>query len=189
MYVRKNNNPTNEKLWNKAQELSAQKFHNPDSVYARLWAKKWYKENGGGWNQTTNKKPDEKNQEQKQNKSQLLHFETYVDDDKNEDKDKQNKNKATEEAKAAFWLRESWVDISRPVLDEAGNVIGFHPCGNNTKELNSFVSNYRTSYPRCMPRSKAMKLTAMEREKMLQSNRHLQQQFMDTQNYSPEEDE
>lgn len=183
MYTKKFINPHNKKLWESALNQAKSRFRNETSVYAQLWAKKWYKEHGGTWDKnSTEATHAETNEKQPQeNRTPLMHFEQYASEDtdteKTKNNNKDNADNNEDEKKPKHWLREPWVDISRPVHDEAGNVIGFHPCGSNTKELDDFKSSYRTSYPRCMPRSKAMRLNAMEREKLMQSNRYLREEI------------
>lgn len=181
MYSKRYTTPSNPKLWEKAQEEAKKKFRTYPSTYASLWASRWYKARGGSWLKDNGSVVSEKTDEpEKKNEPRvpLMEFEQYAEDDENKDvtgKSKSSESSQSAKDKMRFWLREPWVDISRPVIDEAGNVVGFHPCGSNTKEINDNMSSYRTSYPRCMPRSKAMRMNAIEREKMLQTNRYLQQ--------------
>jgi len=112
---------------------------------------------------------------------QLTPFERYIpiepqqskensDAESDEDTEKEIQEKPIDKASSKprdFWLREHWVDISRPVIDESGAVIGFHPCGKSVKEVRDTMERYRTSYPRCVPRSVAMRMNAMQRESMI----------------------
>ena len=191
MYSKKYTTASNPKLWEKAQEEAKKKFRTFPSTYASLWASRWYKSHGGSWLKNNGNAIDENKKQAEQPtepRVPLMEFEQYADESeiKNSD-DKSKTEKSTDSAKdkMRFWLREPWVDISRPVIDEAGNVLGFHPCGSNSKDVNDNISNYRTSYPRCMPRSKAMRMNAMQREKMLQTNRYLQQH---ENSFTPSED-
>jgi hypothetical protein len=106
------------------------------------------------------------------NRTPLEPFEQYVDDtessaDNNTDKADDVQTEKSGKKEIHHWVREPWVDISRPVIDEAGNVIGFHQVGSNTKDINTARDGYRTSYPKIMPRSKAMRLNAIEREELI----------------------
>ena len=181
MYSKRYTTPSSPKLWEKAQEEAKKKFRTFPSAYASLWASRWYKARGGLWLKDNGGMVPEKTIDtEKKNEPRvpLMEFEQYAEDI--EEKEGSEKSKSTDSSQNAkdkmrFWLREPWVDISRPVIDESGNVVGFHPCGSNTKDINDNMKNYRTSYPRCMPRSKAMRMHAIEREKLLQTNRYLQQ--------------
>jgi hypothetical protein len=186
MRNRKQKFPTDKKLWNQAETLAKNKFRNYPSMYSSLWASRWYKEHGGEWSNDSKESVSQTNNKnshtQQNNKIPLMEFEQYADDDndldKNNKKDENQKNDNNQtQPEKQTWLREPWVDISRPVIDEAGNVIGFHPCGSNSKDVNENLKNYRTSYPRCMPRSKALRLNAIEREKLLVRNRYLNQEM------------
>jgi hypothetical protein len=183
--------PSNPELWEKAKTEAKAKFSVYPSAYANAWASRWYKERGGSWEKTDKryvpeeKKPDEQKKSAPQKKSmpmntfinasdQLESFEEYVKDKDKESDTKKEIDDTTQKANdkdKSFWLKEEWVDISRPVIDESGVVIGFHPCGRSTKEVRSSMEKYRTSYPRCVPKSKAMKMNAIEREMMIRRSR------------------
>ena len=181
MRNRKQKFPTDKKLWEKAETLAKSKFRKYPSLYSSLWATQWYKENGGEWTSDSEASKshtkNENSQKQQKNKVPLMEFEQYADEDEVLDKTNKQNDNAQTKAEKQTWLREPWVDISRPVIDESDNVIGFHPCGSNTKDINDNMKNYRTSYPRCMPRSKALRLNAIEREKLLVRNRYLNQEM------------
>jgi hypothetical protein len=198
--TKRNLSPSDPQLWEKAKEEAKQRFSVYPSAYANAWAGRWYKERGGEWHRTrkssVNHAPEEKKTETKQqerekppvatpdtNMYDLTPYERFVPNNENKEQDKssspasvdeKSSNETTQksgEKEKNYWLREPWVDISRPVIDEAGNVIGFHPCGRSTKEVRSAMDGYRTSYPRCVPRSKAMKMNAMQREELIRRTR------------------
>lgn len=195
----RNLSPSDPQLWEKAKEEAKRRFSVYPSAYANAWAGRWYKERGGEWHRARNpsvgynpeeKKPETKQQEKEKppvatpdiNMYDLTPYERFVPNNENKEQDKsssentdeKSSNETTQksgEKEKNYWLREPWVDISRPVIDESGSVIGFHPCGRSTKEVRSTMEGYRTSYPRCMPRSKAMQLNAMQREELIRRTR------------------
>lgn len=59
------------------------------------------------------------------------------------------------------WLDEKWVDISKPIRNDAGKIIGFEPCGSGDKG----------GYPKCLPKAKAQKLSDSERATLIQRKR------------------
>ena len=59
------------------------------------------------------------------------------------------------------WLREKWVDISKPIRDEQGNVTGYEKCGSGDKG----------GYPKCLPEKKASKLNDNQRDTLVQRKR------------------
>jgi hypothetical protein len=188
MYAKQNKIPKNEELWNKALKEAKQRFRSEMSSYAQIFARKWYKEHGGLW---TDKKQEVEKPKTQDNrpKTPLMSFEQYADEDDIEKDVNQKKQNDEKSDKRHYWFKEPFVDVSRPVLDESGTIIGFHPCGSNTRDYQNSMSSYRTSYPRCMPRSKAMKMNAMEREKYLQTNRYLMQSEENTPTDNSEDEE
>lgn len=197
--TKRNLTPTDPELWEKAKEEAKRRFSVYPSAYANAWTSRWYKERGGEWHRPKNplpassgneKKPESKQQEKEKppvaspdtNVYNLTPYERLLpEQEKAKDSDKDNQQSGGESSNETtqksgnkeknYWLREPWVDISRPVIDESGVVIGFHPCGRSTKEVRSTMDGYRTSYPRCMPRSKAMRLNAMQREELIRRTR------------------
>lgn len=191
--------PTDPQLWEKAKEEAKRRFSVYPSAYANAWTSRWYKERGGEWHRPKNplpassgneKKPESKQQEKEKppvaspntNVYDLTPYERLLPEEKKDENSSKNRTENSEESsnevtqksgdkEKNYWLREPWVDISRPVIDESGVVIGFHPCGRSTKEVRSTMDGYRTSYPRCMPRSKAMRLNAMQREELIRRTR------------------
>ncbi len=171
-HSRKHNVPANAQLWQKATDESSRKFRNVNSTYAMLYARQWYKDHGGTWTHADDKPIKEK--QSPQNRVPLMEFEQYADVEDGETSEKDAASQQDDEkSKKHYWFKEQLVDLSRPVHDEAGNVIGFHPCGSNSKDYQHSLSSYRTSYPRCMPKSKAMRMNAMEREKYLRTHRQM----------------
>lgn len=61
------------------------------------------------------------------------------------------------------WFREEWVDISRPIRED-GKIVGYRACGR------SDVEN-ADGYPKCLPKSKAMRLTEEERQRLIARKR------------------
>jgi hypothetical protein len=179
LYKKQLTKPSNQKLWNQAKLEAKKRFKKFPSTYSNRWANRWYKAHGGEWlkSDTDNrfadpKTPNPDSDANMRNRTPLEPFEQYVDDDEPSDDDKTEKANDAQAEKSSkkevhHWVREPWVDISRPVIDEAGNVIGFHQVGTNTKDINTARDGYRTSYPKIMPRSKAMRLNAIEREELI----------------------
>lgn len=54
----------------------------------------------------------------------------------------------------AKWFSEEWVDLSRPVHDDDGNLVGYEPCGRKHAS--------QRDYPKCRPVKEAMKMTPEE---------------------------
>jgi hypothetical protein len=191
------NEPSDPKLWEQAKEEAKKKFQVYPSAYANAWASRWYKERGGSWrkvdlkqksDEMNNKKPAATAEKKSENQpvapfvrrgvdvNQLTQYEQMLDEKPVEESDKQtavgaSTEKSSSSKEKSNWLREPWVDISRPVIDESGIVIGFHPCGNSTSAVRDSMDRYRTSYPKCMPRSKAMRLNAIQREELIRRTR------------------
>lgn len=188
--------PTDETLWEKAKTEAKSRFSVYPSAYANAWASRWYKERGGEWRKSSrmditrkensssieDKKPKENPPpvaNPQTNVFQLTPFERYIPEqpkqsqpsatnatNANDNSSDKTLDKSSSKSKD-FWLREPWVDISRPVIDESGVVIGFHPCGKSVKEVRDSMAQYRTSYPRCIPKSAAMRMNAMQREALI----------------------
>jgi hypothetical protein len=178
LYKKQLTKPSNQKLWNQAKSEAIKRFKKFPSTYSTLWANRWYKAHGGEWLKSDtdtrfaeSKTPNPYSDVNMQNRTPLEPFETYVDDSSQSDDTKKTEDsKITEKTgqkETHKWVREPWVDISRPVIDEAGNVIGFHQVGSNTKDINTAREGYRTSYPKIMPRTQAMRLNAIEREELI----------------------
>lgn len=72
-----------------------------------------------------------------------------------------------------LYMREDWVDISRPIRDNQGLIVGYHPCEHTSEE-------HKNGAITCMPRRRALKLTADDRDEILQIK-----QQQDTQNEKP----
>jgi len=54
----------------------------------------------------------------------------------------------------AKWFDEEWVDLSRPIHDDDGNLIGYEPCGR--------AQSSQRAYPKCRPKAEAMRMTPEE---------------------------
>lgn len=171
LYKRKHSIPSNPELWKKAEAEAKKRFRRYPSSYSSVWAETWYKNHGGTWQKDDDSKKNQSVQPSTTNQRMpLSEFEQYVDDDDDTPKI-EHPSKEIEKDKSYRWLREPLVDISRPVIDEAGTVIGFHPVGSNTKDVERSKEGYRTSYPKILPRSVAMRLNAIERENLLRRSK------------------
>lgn len=53
------------------------------------------------------------------------------------------------------WFGESWVDLSRPIHDEDGELVGYEPCGRKK-------SGDPADYPKCRPAKEAMRMSPAE---------------------------
>lgn len=51
----------------------------------------------------------------------------------------------------ARWFREEWVDLSRPIHDENGDLVGYAPCGRRHA--------HQQGYPKCRPLAEALRMT------------------------------
>jgi hypothetical protein len=65
------------------------------------------------------------------------------------------------------WFDEKWVDLSRPIHDDAGNVIGFQPCGRPKATAQVDTGDY----PKCRPLATALSMTPEERADAIQRKR------------------
>ncbi len=59
------------------------------------------------------------------------------------------------------WLREKWVDISKPKRDANGKITGYEQCGSGDKG----------GYPKCLPEAKAHRLNDNQRKTLVQRKR------------------
>ena len=62
------------------------------------------------------------------------------------------------------WFAEEWVDISRP--KDGG---GYEACGRPTQGMTQ--DEYRSAYPKCLPKARAMKLTEAQRLRLIRRKR------------------
>jgi len=53
------------------------------------------------------------------------------------------------------WFGEEWVDLSRPIHDDDGNLVGYEPCGRKS-------SDDPADYPKCRPAREAMRMSKEE---------------------------
>lgn len=51
----------------------------------------------------------------------------------------------------AKWFQEEWVDLSRPIYDDAGALVGYEPCGRAHAQ--------QEDYPKCRPLAEAIRMT------------------------------
>jgi len=65
------------------------------------------------------------------------------------------------------WFDEEWVDLSRPVYDAHGAVVGFEPCGRSQATPQSVTGDY----PKCRPLATALKMTPTQREDAVRRKR------------------
>ena len=61
------------------------------------------------------------------------------------------------------WFDEDWVDISKPIMED-GKIVGYQKCGRNNTDAED-------GYPKCLPKSKAMKLSDDERKLLIERKR------------------
>ena len=54
----------------------------------------------------------------------------------------------------ARWFDESWVDLSRPIHDRRGNLVGYEPCGRKHSD--------QRAYPKCRPLAAALRMTPQQ---------------------------
>ena len=54
----------------------------------------------------------------------------------------------------AKWFGEEWVDLSRPLHDEDGNLVGYEPCGRRHA--------HPSAYPKCRPLAEALRMSPRE---------------------------
>jgi hypothetical protein len=186
LYKRKHSMPSSPELWKKAEEEARKRFRHYPSPYSSAWAQSWYKKRGGSWMQGSEQPAQSHANANHVNRTQLYDFEQYVDDDNTQKTE--HPSKEIEKDKKYYYFREPLVDISRPVIDEAGTVIGFHPCGSNSKDLEQSKERYRTSYPKILPRSVAMRLNAIQREDLLRRNKAHQIAMQQAEEHTDEEE-
>ena len=56
------------------------------------------------------------------------------------------------------WFGESWVDLSRPIHDEDGELVGYEPCGRKKSSDHGDPADY----PKCRPAKEAMRMSPAE---------------------------
>jgi hypothetical protein len=71
------------------------------------------------------------------------------------------KKSATIQKDLREWLREKWVDISKPKRNENGEIVGYEKCGSGDKG----------GYPKCLPEKKASRLNDNQRNTLVQRKR------------------
>jgi len=67
------------------------------------------------------------------------------------------------------WFGEEWVDLSRPIHDDDGNLVGYEPCGRKS-------SDDPADYPKCRPLAEAMQMTPEEVADAIRRKRRAERQ-------------
>jgi len=132
---RRNQVPANSQLWMQAKNEAKIRFSIFPSAYANAWAHAYYRDHGGSWKDV-----------------ESLPEEIKIDAATSIQKDLRQ------------WVREEWVDISKPIRDMNGITVGFQPCQKPDGESDK-------AHLRCMPKKRAMKLTEEERLYILRRNK------------------
>jgi hypothetical protein len=70
------------------------------------------------------------------------------------------------------WFDEEWVDLSRPIYDEDGDVVGYEPCG---REESS-----QRAYPKCRPIREALRMTPDQVADAIERKRRVERQIEPT---------
>lgn len=65
------------------------------------------------------------------------------------------------------WFSEKWVDLSRPIYNDAGKVVGFEPCGRKKATEQRATKDY----PKCRPLKAAMVMSDAERKRAVRRKR------------------
>lgn len=65
------------------------------------------------------------------------------------------------------WFGEEWVDLSRPIYDDDGDIVGFEPCGRAVATSQQATRDY----PKCRPIATAMQMTEEERKSAIRRKR------------------
>jgi hypothetical protein len=71
------------------------------------------------------------------------------------------------------WFDEEWVDLSRPIYDEDGELIGFEPCGRKRATSQQATRDY----PKCRPLATAMSMSEEERKSAIYRKRRAEVPF------------
>lgn len=130
---RRNIEPTNSQLWMQAKALASRRFAVYPSAYATSWASNWYKEHGGEWRD-------------------VQHVPTESIDPRAVTKTNVETSLLKMERQ---YKRQQWVDITQPVRDIAGVLVGYQQTSHDSDK----------GYP--MRREYALGLTEDEREKLI----------------------
>lgn len=75
------------------------------------------------------------------------------------------------------WFGEEWVDLSRPILDDDGNLVGYEPCGRKS-------SDDPADYPKCRPLAEAMQMTPEEVADAIRRKRRAERQVEPVEGHS-----
>lgn len=70
------------------------------------------------------------------------------------------------------WFGEKWVDLSRPIYDASGKLVGFEPCGRKKAASQSQTKDY----PKCRPLKAAMAMSAAERKRAVKRKRKAEEE-------------
>ena len=199
MAKRGKNEPTNPALWERAKTEAKKRFTVYPSAYANAWASRWYKERGGDWRKesadTVDSVPEAPtsltkrsmvpsngqlwSQAKNEAQARFRHLpQTYADSyarwyyrehggtwtEVNPEQliPKYDASADLQKLERAY-LKEEWVDIARPVRDSHGLIVGYHTCEHTSDE-------HKKGHT-CMPRRRAMKLTADDRDEILHIKR------------------
>lgn len=130
--------PANAQLWMQAKnEAKINCLGQPlDAVNA--WATAWYRDHGGTWKDV-----------------ESIPTEIALPPTK-----KVSTVTADLQKLERAYMKEEWVDISKPIKDNQGLIVGFQPCYHSSEEHQAGVVT-------CMPKRRALKLTADDRAEIL----------------------
>jgi hypothetical protein len=67
------------------------------------------------------------------------------------------------------WFDEEWVDLSRPIYDEDGDVVGYEPCGRKESS--------QRAYPKCRPIREALRMTPDQVADAIERKRRVERQI------------
>lgn len=70
------------------------------------------------------------------------------------------------------WFAEKWVDLSRPIYDEDGALVGFEPCGRH--KAHEGPQGGAKHYPKCRPLREAMRMTERQRQDAIKRKRKVE---------------
>lgn len=70
------------------------------------------------------------------------------------------------------WFGEEWVDLSRPIYDDYGDVVGYEPCGRK-RSTPQFSTR---DYPKCRPIDEALSMTEDEIASAIRRKRRAESQ-------------
>ena len=139
---RAGNDPADKSLWASCVAAARSKFAVYPSAYANGWAVQEYKRRGGKWREKSSE-----------------------DDRVPEGWAGWDVEAASKDEGLGKWFAEKWVDISRTNAD------GSHPaCGRPTAGMSA--ADYRKSYPKCVPASKAAGMSSSSKKSAVDRKRN-----------------